>query len=204
MIKEKEDEIDKNKLDNDAKLNNIYDYSTMEIKAKDGIQIENFKVMLPEEIRDKLDNTKLLLGRKKENNGYYLDYRGMEKMMREYTVFNRKGKVDELELTDNIFYRSKVPDNYFVPVDPRDMERDIYKNAAVAKIIKPILTQDQKTLLFECTFEDLVEWDGIILKLKVENENIHNYIQIDGSPNKIIKSLKIMVNGELIEEHTDW
>ena len=204
MIRQPDEIIPEKKPDENAKLNEIYDYSTMEIKARDGIQIENFKVMLPDELKDKLTNTKLMLGRKKELNSYYLDYRGMEKMMREYTVFNRKGKVDEIELTDNIFYRSKVPDHYFVPVEPRDIERDIYKNAAVSKIIKPILTQDQKTLLFEFTFEDLVEWDGIILKLKVENENLHNYIQIDGSPNKIIKSLKIMVNGEMIEEHTDW
>ena len=168
------------------------------------IEIEQLRLLSDEQFADKLSHTKLMLGRKRLGTSNVIDKRLQERMMREYTHFDRQGRVMELELTDNVFYRNAVPDHYFVPVDPRTIDRDEYKNTTINKIIKPIINADQKTLVFNFTVEDLIEWDGVILKLRIENENLTNFLQLDGDPHILIKSIRLLIDGELVEEHENW
>ena len=76
------------------------------------------------------------LKRKRKPDGE-INRRLQEVLMKEYTHFNRKGEVIELELTDNVFDRNEIPDHYFVPIDPREIKYDEYKNSTINKLIKP-------------------------------------------------------------------
>tara|TARA_B110000046_G_scaffold111608_1_gene118814 strand:+ start:3475 stop:7725 length:4251 start_codon:yes stop_codon:yes gene_type:complete len=143
------------------------------------------------------------LKRKRKPDGE-INRRLQEVLMKEYTHFNRKGEVIELELTDNVFDRNEIPDHYFVPIDPREIKYDEYKNSTINKLIKPILNEDPQTLEFNFTVEDLIEWNGIILKMKIENQNEFNALQLDGDTDNLIESIQLLADGVLIEEHKQW
>lgn len=161
------------------------------------------------DILDGLRNLKetLLLRRKRDLEFSEQDMRNINerrKMMKQYTEFLPNGQVDEVALTENNFYKGKLPDNYFIPIEPRLFDRDVYKTTVIDKIIKPIVTEDGKSMIFNFKIENLIEYNGIILSLKIENQNENNWLQLDGKEYNLIKSIKLLFNNILVESHENW
>lgn len=99
-----------------------------------------------------------------------------------------------------------------VEMNPKTYEYIMYSNPSNTatykyKKIKQEITglqRDEKT--FEFIFHDdgAVDPNSLCFEIEIENRNQSNYLQLDGTPHSIIKSVKWELNNKIIEEINNY
>ena len=72
------------------------------------------------------------------------------------------------------------------------------------RISKPIISPDNKLFTFTINCDGFIDPNNFGLKFTIVNKNKHNYIQLDGSPHSIIKSITFSHRGQILEQITDY